>query len=147
MDEGTLHVLKSTKQLFADPGTVAGAMVTGCKNVAPATKAGEYEVDVPDWGVRLATAQPVRADVCAVGIRAHYFTIESEQNRFAVRKTDEMEEPFEWIIRFRYTDQRADSPDIWWRLPKDRLSTQMPSALGVSPSDVLLLYPSHSHRT
>lgn len=141
MESGCFLELESTKQLFANPGTVAGAAMTGCKNIAPALKTGEYEVEVPDWGIRLETARPVRDNLCAVGIRAHYFGAKAASNRLAVRQTDEIEEPFEWIIQFRYENQAAGAQDLWWRLPKDRRPQQMPRELGVSPSNVLLLYP------
>jgi len=141
MDEGNLLALKPTKQLFANPGSVAGALITGCKNIAPAVKSGEYEVDVPAWGIRLATEQPVEEDVCAVGIRAHYFSAKTAQNRYPVRRIGEVEEPFEWIVQFRYQSQKKDEKDIWWRLPKDHRPQLMPMELGVSPANVLLLYP------
>ena len=142
MDSGQFLTLKPTKTLFADPGSVAAALITGCKNVAAAVKTGEYEVEVPEWGLRLATGQPVGEDVCAVGIRAHYFNTNAEQNQFPVRKTDEMEEPFEWIVRFRYVSQKEGTPDLWWRMPKDKKPQEMPEKLGIAASNVQLLYPS-----
>lgn len=141
LSDGNLLTCKPIKELFADPGSIAGAEITGCKNIASARKVGEYEVEVPEWGVRLTTAVPLREDVCAIGIRAHYFGAKTNQNRFAVTKVDEMEEPFEWIIRFRYPDQKVDAPDIWWRLPKDRRPAVMPPELGISPVNILPLYP------
>lgn len=140
MDEGRILALKETKMLFADPGSVRAARLTGCKNIAAAKKAGEYEVDVPEWGVRLTCAQPVGDDVCAVGIRAHYFHVRSAQNRFPVAYVGEMEEPFEWIVEFRYARQREGSAPIWWRIPKDRRPSEFPAELGVAPVNVLLLY-------
>ena len=73
MDSGRILAMKPTKQLFADPGSVSAARITGCKNIASARRTGEYEVEVPSWGIRLKTARPVGEDLCAVGIRAHYF--------------------------------------------------------------------------
>jgi molybdate transport system ATP-binding protein len=146
MDTGMVIRPRPTKELFADPGTVAGAVMTGCKNIAAAKKTGEYEVYVPDWGLRLTTGKPVDDSVCAIGIRAHYFGPNVSHNRFSIRRTDETEEPFEWTIQFRYETQKGETQDIWWRLPKDRRMPQMPPRhlpreLGVSPSDVMLLYP------
>ena len=141
MKSGEILTLKPTKELFADPGTITGAEITGCKNIAPAVKKGAYEVDVPAWGVCLKTELPVRDDVCAVGIRAHYFNVKAEQNRFAVKKQDEMEEPFELIVRFRYDMQMEGTQALWWRMPKDRKPPEMPTELGVSPRNVLPLYP------
>ncbi len=140
MDAGHLLAVKDTKALFADPGSVCACTLTGCKNVAPARKAGEYEVEVPSWGVTLQTAQPVRDGIKAVGIRAHYFNAKTAQNRYPVDYLGEMEEPFEWIVEFRYRDQSPDALPIWWRVPKDRRPADFPAEFGVAPVNVLLLY-------
>lgn len=139
MDEGSVLALRDTKKLFADPGSIRAAMLTGCKNIAKARKVGEFEVEVPEWGIRLTAAQPVRDDIKAVGVRAHYFHPKA-QNSYPVRYTGGMEEPFEWIVEFRYAGQDTDSPPVWWRIPKDRLPNPKPESLGVAPVNVLLLY-------
>ena len=120
---------------------MTAAALTGCKNIVPARKTGEYEVEVPDWGIRLQTAQPVREDVKAVGIRAHYFNPRTAQNRYAVEYLGEMEESFEWIVEFRYVTQRPGTPPVWWRVPKDRRPQVFPAEFGVAPVNVLPLYP------
>ena len=140
MDHGKLLSVKDTKALFADPGSVPGAVLTGCKNIAKAQKRGEYEVEVPSWGIRLTTAQPVEDGLTAVGIRAHYFNISTKQNRFPVTYVEEMEEPFETILQFRYTGQMPDSPPIWWRIAKGNRPQLFPEELGIAPANVLLLY-------
>ena len=140
MDRGRILALKPTKALFADPGSVQAAILTGCKNIAPAVKTGEYEVEVPDWGLRLETRQRVGDSLCAVGIRAHYFNPAAQQNRFPVRFVEEMEEPFETTLQFRYAGQAQDSAPIWWRLTKDKKPAQFPEELGVAPANILLLY-------
>jgi len=140
MDAGQVLTLKETKALFADPGSVQAARLTGCKNIAPAVRAGEFEVDVPEWGVRLRTAQPVGDGLVAVGIRAHYFGARAAQNRYPVVCEDAMEEPFEWLIAFRYAGQMPESRPLWWRIPKDRRPADFPRELGVAAANVLLLY-------
>lgn len=140
MDNGRLLAHKPTKELFADPGSVPAAILTGCKNIAPARKAGEYEVEVPAWGVRLNTSRPVEEGLTAVGIRAHYFNASAPHNRFPVVFVEEMEEPFETTLQFRYAGQEPDSPPIWWRLTKDKKPAQFPAELGISPANILLLY-------
>ncbi len=139
MNAGRILILKPTKALFADPESVIAAEISGCKNIAAAVRTGEYEVAVPDWGVSLTTAKPVRDDICAVGLRGHYFNPNAAQNRFPVKIFDETEEPFEWIIRFKYENQREDAV-LWWRLAKDRKPQIMPEALGISPANIQLLY-------
>ena len=140
MDDGRLLAVKDTKVLFADPGSVCACTLTGCKNVAPARKTGAYEVEVPDWGIRLQTAQPVGDGVKAVGIRAHYFNVKTVQNRYPIEYLGEMEEPFEWIVEFRYSGQTRSAPPLWWRVPKDRRPAEFPAEFGVAPVNVLLLY-------
>ena len=141
MAGGSILPPKPAKDLFADPGSVAAAEITGCKNIAAAVKTGEYEVEVPDWGLRLKTARPVKDGVCAIGVRAHYFSGSAPQNRHTVRKTEEMEDPFEWTILFRYNTQKEGSHDVWWRMPKELKPARMPESIGIDPSDIQLLYP------
>jgi molybdate transport system ATP-binding protein len=102
MDRGRLLCIKPTKELFADPGSVQASILTGCKNNIPARRVDAHTVEVPDWGVTLETKQEVRQGLRAIGIRAHYFSPDARQNRFPVRFVEEMEEPFEFILQFRY---------------------------------------------
>ncbi len=140
MDKGRLLTIKSTKELFADPGSVPAAVLTGCKNIAPARRLGEYEVEVPAWGIRLKTARPVEEGLKAVGIRAHYFNSSTPHNRFAVRFVEEMEEPFETTLQFRTAGQDPESSPIWWRMSKEKRPGQFPEELGIAPANILLLY-------
>ena len=140
MDNGQILAQKPTKALFADPGSVPAAILTGCKNIAEAHKLDEHTVEVPTWGVCLQTAQAVRDGLKAIGIRAHYFSPTTGHNRFPVQYVEEMEEPFESIIQFRYTSQDPGSPPIWWRLPKDKRPAQFPEEMGIAPVNILLLY-------
>ena len=140
MDRGKLLCMKDTKELFADPGSVPAAILTGCKNIASARKTGPYEVEVPEWGIRLQTAREVRDGFSAIGIRAHYFNISTQKNRYPITYVEEMEEPFEVILQFRYQDQSPDSPAVWWRLNKEKRPQQFPGEIGIAPANILLLY-------
>lgn len=140
LDNGHILRIGGTKELFADPGSRQGAILTGCKNIADAKKTGDYEVEVPSWGVRFSTAQPVNDGLKAIGVRAHYFNPKAAANHFPVTFDEEIEEPFAWVITFCYTTQDKNSPSIWWRLPKDRKTEIFPGELGVAPQNILLLY-------
>ena len=140
MDSGKLLTVNKTKALFADPGSVPAAILTGCKNIAAAEKRGEYEVYVPDWGVTFTTVQPVGDDIKAIGIRAHYFNPTTPANRCEVEYCDDMEEPFEWIIEFRFKSAALAAPSVWWRVTKDKRPQTFPSELGIAPANILLLY-------
>lgn len=140
MEGGRLVVCKPTRALFADPGSVSTARLTGCKNIAPARPAGENRVEVPAWGLTLAAAAPVRAHLTAVGVRAHAFRAGPGPGAFPVVWTGEMEEPFQWTVTFRCPGQAPDCPDLWRRLPKEGPVPPRPGSLWVDPEDVLLLY-------
>lgn len=141
IDRGALITCKPTKLLFANPGSVSAALLTGCKNVVPAKKSGDFEVLIPAWGnLRLQTKEPVGDGLTAIGIRAHYFNPKTPGNRFPVTFTRELEEPFETILLFRFPNQAPETPDIWWRLSKEKRRGELPAELGVSPANVLLLY-------
>ncbi|MCL1917191.1 MAG: ATP-binding cassette domain-containing protein [Peptococcaceae bacterium] len=140
LDAGKLTVYKDTKEFFRDPESRAAAFLTGCKNVVDAQKTGDYEVSVPDWGVRFTTERPVGDTLCAIGIRAHFFNPKAIQNRFPVLLSDEIEDPFEYTMLFRYTGQTGESPDIWWKIPKEKRREHFPTEMGVAPENIILLY-------
>ena len=140
MDAGRVLAHGPTKQVFADPRTVQGGRLTGCKNIFPARKVDDHTIFVPDWGVDLHPARMVEDGLVAMGVRAHSFRPEEERNPLAVHCVGKMEEPFEWIIRMRAEGQTAGSPDLWWRVSKEIVPETMPTRLGVAPEQVLLFY-------
>ena len=139
LDEGQLLRCGATKGVFADPGSRAAARLTGCKNIAAARRTGPNTVWVEDWGIQFTTARPVPENLCAIGIRAHYFHPKAPANRFDVEYTGQIEEPFEWIIQMRTPNQTPGTPDIWWRMAKDKRPNPLPAQLGVAPENILLL--------
>ena len=141
MSRGKILIQGKTKSVFADPQSKTAAILTGCKNIADAQKKGEYEVYVPDWGISLKTKIPVKDDLCAVGLRAHYFHPKAKENHFPVSFVSEREEPFELRLLFRYKEQKERTAELWWRISKDRRPEKLPECLGIAPQNVLLFYP------
>ncbi|WP_270913378.1 sulfate/molybdate ABC transporter ATP-binding protein [Allofournierella sp. CML151] len=140
LDEGQVLRWGATKEVFADPGSRAAARLTGCKNIAAARRTGPNTVLVEDWGgLEFTTARPVPEELCAIGIRAHYFHPKAPANRFDVEYTGQIEEPFEWIIQMRAVNQTPGTPDIWWRMTKDKRPNPLPGQLGIAPENILLL--------
>ena len=139
MENGRIVRDGATKAVFADPRSEAAARLTGCKNITPARKIDERTVEAPAWGLRFTSAQPVPDDLCAIGLRAHYFHARAAANRASVQWVGELEEPFEWILLFRYAGQDENTPPLWWRMSKDRKPAVLPEVLGIAPENVLLL--------
>jgi molybdate transport system ATP-binding protein len=144
MDKGRIVGISETQKMFTDPGTRFGAMITSCKNIIEAKKAGNTLVDVPAWGVTFDAGRPVRDDLCAIGIRARSFHRENSdncENTFPINILEEIEEPFEWMIRFRFREQSEGSKAVWWREAKGfRTTADVTGNICVAPKDVLLLY-------
>ena len=140
LDKGQLVTVKETRALFARPDSVCAARLTGCKNISRARPVGEHEVEATDWGVRLRTAEPVKYNVTAVGVRANCFTANEKINSGAVRLTGSMEEPFRRIFRFRFDRQPEETEALWWSVSPENAPEEAPGRLGVKPEDVLLLY-------
>lgn len=142
MESGKLIGMGQTKKIFSNPGTRTGAMLTGCKNIVPARAAGPRLVEIPRWGVTMHTGQDIREGLCAIGIRAHYFDEAITDNAFPVVIEELIEEPFAWIIKFRYEKQDSKSAPIWWRFSKEKKNPDglQRTRLGIAPEDILLLY-------
>ena len=141
LDAGRVSAVGPTKELFANPQSKAAAILTGCKNIVGARKNGPESVFIPDWQVTLHTeGRLVGDDLCAIGIRAHAFHSCEGANFLPVIITEEIEQPFEWIVKFRYSSQEAASPDIWWRFAKPDRPAVLPDRLSLGGDDILLLY-------
>lgn len=138
MENGHILVKKETKALFISPEHVAVARLTGCKNITEAHWLDEHHISVPTWGITLETEKIVPNNISSVGIGAHSFHAEEERNRNPIRILRQMEDPFEWVIEFRFAQQTEDSQPLWWRFPKSNGLRDV-EELSVSPEDILLL--------
>jgi len=139
LSAGKLEVFGKTHAVFTRPQTVTAAVLTGCKNIADAEKRGSHDVFVPSWNVVLHTEDEVQDGLCAVGVRAHSFSSQRNENEQPIVVTECVEQPFEWVIKFRYANQCVNSEDLWWRFPKEHFPSSMPSQLGIRREDVLPL--------
>ena len=67
---GTIEVIGPRHEVFSDPETRAGAILTGCKNISPLQKLSERRVLATDWGMELTLDRDV-GDAKFIGIRMH----------------------------------------------------------------------------
>ena len=140
MSQGHFLSMGPTKELFAAPQTWEGAKLTGCKNIAAGRKTGDYQVTVPEWGVTFTAAQPVGDNLVGIGVRGHSFSPVCQVNNYPIQVISCVEQPFEWVVKFRYPGQEKAAVDLWWRLPKITEKPVWPDRLGVPAGVVLLLY-------
>ena len=147
MHEGQIVADGPTGEIFERPGSVQAARLTGCKNISRIRRLESHKVCALDWQDQiLITEEEVNDDTGYVGIRAHDFIPLNESEYCVQRQSQSLsvirvnrpvitELPFEWYITLEN--------GIWWKLPKDmhthRCENQIPFALAVDPSNVMLL--------
>lgn len=106
LDDGRVSVCDTREGLFARPRTQAAALLTGCKNIAPAHAISAHLLDVPDWGLRLHTQQDALA-AAAVGLRAHALDLGDGENAFDAQVCQVVDGPFSVIYRIQPVGSHA----------------------------------------
>ncbi len=72
LDRGQVVEQGGRDEVFTSCTTVRGAQLTGCRNIAPAIRAGARRIAIPEWGLLLDTANEVPAGAVWAGIRSHH---------------------------------------------------------------------------
>ena len=151
MEQGRTLMTRGTGELFASPGLVSAARLTGLKNISPYRKIGERQVLATDWNVKLQLPleNPRKTDgredggtgltdAAAgelpeqgfIGIRGHHILAASDTdagegteawNLYRPVLEDMQEAPFEDIFLLRNA-QGGDEKPLWWMRPRNSFS-------------------------
>lgn len=105
MERGSLCEQGQTKELFDNPRTRTGALLTGCKNICAAKNRPHHRLH-PCLGIELDAGRTVGENLCAIGIRASHFSKDLTENRQAVQITGLREEPYRYLVEFRFLSQK-----------------------------------------
>lgn len=143
LEDGKSAPAASMAELMANPGTVAAARLSGCKNFAP-VRPGPAPglVEVPAWGLVLRA--PWREGAAALGLRADRVRPEEAGavNAFpcqVVRVTEDVSSVF---AALRPEAASPGAPPLWMELAKDAWAT-LPDRerlwAAVRPEDLMLL--------
>ena len=133
---GRIDAIGEKHALFRDPGTLAAAMLTGCKNYSRISalrhENGRTVFTADDWGMELSVSGEKTGDV--VGLRRHYAVLADAPgpNAFEMEVTGVLEDPFEYVVLLRRPG--FDGEPFGWAvtkeeyaaLPKDRLCLRFP---------------------
>ncbi len=132
MDHGVIQAVGSRKEVFANPQTRSGAVLTGCKNISPIRVLGERKVLALDWDMELELEQDAQ-DAAYVGIRMHDICAEGEVNCFLCRVVEEIENPFSYTVMLRREGCEGTVPigwemekEVWRRMRKEQLTICLP---------------------
>ncbi len=142
MEDGHVMARGQTEQLFNDPGTVAVARMTGCKNFSDAERLDDHHLRLKDWGITLELDREVPEEVNAIGYRAHSFEpVWGEQQKnclpFNLSGVDEL--PFE---RRYYLLPESGELICWFIQDKERVQMEgksNPDYLKLREESIMLL--------
>ena len=74
-----------------------------------------------------------------VGIRAHRFSENENENRTEIIVQDVIAQPFENLVRFRFKNQTNSSELVYWLTSKENPNISETKKLGFKNSDILIL--------
>jgi len=134
LNNGKVEALGTKEEVFQHPQTAETARITGCKNLAAAVRTSEHSVQIPDWGISVATALPVAKQEGFLGIRANNIKLGAgpvEENCYPAWVADESEAPFRTtlFLKIGSVPNRLDDFHLQWEMSKeqrDQLRTLAP---------------------
>ena len=132
MDSGKIERIGPRSDVFADPRTRKGAILTGCKNISPIRRNGG-KIIATDWNVEL-DLPGLPPDVTAVGIRMKTIRPGPGENSIHCRVAEVIENPFSYTIML-------DTPvPLGWELLKQEWKAIENTEITIHiPNEALLL--------
>lgn len=101
MEKGQLDAIGEKRDIFANPRTLAGARLTGCKNISPIHTIDDTHVYAENWALTLRVRQPIR-DATHIGIRMHHLLPgDGAENTFSCPVEALIESPFSTTVLLR----------------------------------------------
>ena len=138
--DGRVETCGSRHDVFADPKTRNGAILTGCKNISALQWQNGTQLLATDWGISL-TASHRDPLATAVGIRMHDLQPGPGENAIRFRVVQEVENPFSYTLLLQ--PLHADVPiPLGWETDKQTWNTLRAAeiTLRLPPESLLLLH-------
>lgn len=139
------HIIRQgeTKDVFREPGNVAAARLTGCRNLSAARRIDEHTAVAADWGITLRLEREIPSSVNCIGYRAHCFEpVWGDRQENCIKcdliRVDDM--PFEKICYIRTPGN--DIPLCWSVQGEEQKMLEdrgIPDYLKLAGDDILLL--------
>lgn len=134
MHNGRMETIGDKKEVFKNPVTRNGAMLTGCKNISRAKMLDENHVYAKDWDLELYVPG-ISSNIKYVGIRLHDVKIGGEaENGIQCRVADVIENPFSYTIMLRPMGRETKIPlgiqlskNLWNEIRAEELTVHLPS--------------------
>lgn len=118
MNDGMIEVCGEKQEVFKNPCTIAGARLTGCKNISRIKMLDKNRIVALDWGIELITKE--RFDAAKyVGIRMHDIAAKGTKNIVHCFVEEEIENPFSFVVMLSPCDKK-DAKRIGWEMEKEK---------------------------
>ncbi len=126
LSEGNCILKGDTREIFAHPGKMEAARLTGCKNISVIEKISDYRLYAVDWRMELWTSEKIGDDIRYVGIRGHHLIPVKDgfgENVMPICQAGYSETPFERQYLFvNAADEKSGR--IWWMQEKNKSAGQ-----------------------
>lgn len=113
VESGHIDEIGPKDQVVHRPSSLAAVKLSGCKNTTPAVYAGKHQVDLPEWGITVHTADEVSRDVKWFGVRA--FMLRRAEgpgvNVFRARADRVSDSRFERTVMLSFLDSAKEGCD------------------------------------
>jgi len=119
MNHGNIEAIGHKADIFADPVTRHGAVMTGCKNISAVERLDEGRLLAVQWGMELRSPKSF-GEAKYIGIRMHDICPAAPgetENVFACRVAEELENPFSVTVMLR-PKGKEDAEPLGWELDK-----------------------------
>lgn len=132
MNQGKLDMIGTKKEVFENPKTKEGTILTGCKNISEVQIVGEKQVYALEWGITLQVAHAVQ-DIKYIGIRAHDIQMTSGENEIASEVIQTIENPFSYTVLLKSGLIWEVDKKFWEKNHKRYVD------ISISPQSIILL--------
>jgi molybdate transport system ATP-binding protein len=116
MDGGRVRASGEKRALYENPGALAAARMTGCRNISIAERTGPNRLRAVEWGIELTSARPAPEGVRFVGVRADAIreAAEGETNAFEWRAVAGAEAPEGGVL-----EVSLGGAPLMWEMARD----------------------------
>lgn len=134
MRDGEIDIVGEKQEVFKNPKTRNGAMLTGCKNISPAKIIDAEHIYINDWDMTLLVPA-VDETIKYAGIRMHDIQMADklEENCIVCDVTGEIENPFSYTVLVCPQDKHVKTPigveldkNKWEQMRGDKLNICIP---------------------
>lgn len=133
LKDGVAETVGTKYEVFANPVTVNGAVLTGCKNISAIHKIDDTHIYAVEWGVNLSVDH-CPDEIKYAGIRMHDLDPGGTENVIRCRVAEELEAPFSYIVRLVPAEEGGSEPfgmqlskEKWEAIRKEELDVAFPT--------------------